>query len=214
MAEDWRLHVRLGEHKRAIALTERLEGAELERDVMKRLGGPIVVSRDGPELFLYTETEAGGREAERVVRSVLEEHGDQATVELQRWHPAAEKWEPADEPLPQTEEEREEEREELMEREDAESTEEGFAEWEVRIELPSRHEAAELEKQLEAEGLPITRRWKYVLVGALDEDAGNELADRLRAEAPSGSTVTVEGTYPSVRNKVPNPFAFLGGLGN
>jgi hypothetical protein len=214
MDEDWRLHVRLGEHQHAIAVSERLEAAEIERDVMKRIGGPIVVSRDGPELFLYAETESAAREAERLVRSLLEEHGYAAEVELDRWHPDAEDWEPADEPLPQTEEERGAERDELMEREDSESTAEGFAEWEVRIELPSRHEAAELEKQLEAEGLPITRRWKYVLVGALDEEAANELADRLRGEAPPDSKVTVEGTYPSVRSKVPNPFAFLGGLGN
>jgi hypothetical protein len=214
MAEDWRLHVRLGEHKHALAVTERLEAAELERDVMERIGGPIVVSRDGPDLFLYTETESAAREAERLVRSLLEEHGYEAEVALHRWHPDAEDWEPADEPLPQTEEEREAEREKLMQREDSESAAEGFAEWEVRIELPSRHEAAELERRLEAEGLPVTRRWKYVLVGALDEEAANELADRLRGEAPPGAEVTVEGTYPSVRNKVPNPFAFLGGLGN
>ena len=28
MAEDWRLHVRLGEHKHALAVTERLEAAD------------------------------------------------------------------------------------------------------------------------------------------------------------------------------------------
>lgn len=214
MAEDWRLHVRLGEHKHALAISERLEASELERDVLERLGGKVVVSRDGPDLFLYAETESAAREAERLVRSLLEEHDYAAEVELSRWHPDAEDWEPANEPLPQTEEEREAEREELMDREDAESADEGYAEWEVRIELPHRHDAAELEKKLEAEGLPITRRWKYVLVGALDEEAANELAGRLRGEAPPGSNVTVEGTYPSVRNKVPNPFAFLGGLGN
>lgn len=208
------MHVRLGEHHHAIEISERLQASELEHDVLERLAGRIVVSRDGPELFLYAETETALREAERVVRSLLEEHDFAAQLELTRWHPDAEEWEPLGEPLPHTEEEREAERDELMEREDAESKAEGFSEWEVRIELPGRHEAAELEERLESEGFPITRRWKYVLVGALDEDAANELADRLRGEAPAGSKVTVEGTYASVRSKVPNPFAFLGGLGN
>src|SRR5438477_7481494 len=127
MAEDWRLHVRLGEHKHALAVTERLEAAELERDVMEKIAGRIVVSRDGPDLFLYAETEAAARAADRLVRELLEEHGYAAEVQLTRWHPDAEEWEPADEPLPQTDEEREAERQELMQREDAESTEEGFA---------------------------------------------------------------------------------------
>ena len=214
MAEDWRMHVRLGEHHHAIEISERLQASELEHDVLERLAGRVVVSRDGPELFLYAETESDLREAERVVRSLLDEHDFSAQFELSRWHPDAEEWEPLGEPLPQTEEERDAEHEELMEREDAEAAAEGFPEWEVRIELPGRHDAAELEERLEAEGLPVTRRWKYVLAGALDEDAANELADRLRGEAPAGSRVTVEGTYPSVRSRVPNPFAFLGGLGN
>jgi hypothetical protein len=214
MAEDWRMHVRLGEHHHAIEISERLQASELEHDVLERLAGRVVVSRDGPELFLYAQTESDLRDAEQVVRSLLEKHDFAAQTELSRWHPDGEEWEPLGEPLPRTEEEREAERDELMEREDAESKAEGFSEWEVRIELPGRHEATELEAKLEAEGLPVTRRWKYVLAGALDEDAANELADRLRGEAPQGSKVTVEGTYPSVRNKVPNPFAFLGGLGN
>ncbi|MFL5884255.1 MAG: hypothetical protein ACJ77M_04230 [Thermoleophilaceae bacterium] len=214
MAEDWRLHVRLGEHHHAIEVTERLQARELENDVMERIGGRIVVSRDGPDLFLYAETEAAAREAEGVVRSLLDEHEYSAEIELRRWHPDAEEWEPLDKPLPQTEAAREAEREDLMEREDEESAAEGIAEWEVRIELPSRHDAAALERQLEAEGFPITRRFKYVLVGATDEEAANELAGRLRGEAPQGSEVTVEGTFPSVQRKVPNPFAFLGGLGN
>lgn len=214
MAEDWRMHVRLGEHHHAIEISERLQASELEHDVLERLAGRVVVSRDGSELFLYTQTESDLRDAEKVVLSLLEEHDFAAQSELSRWHPDAEEWEPLGEALPKTEEEREAERQELMQREDAESEAEGFAEWEVRVELPGRHEAAELEEKLEAEGLPVTRRWKYVLVGARDEEAANELADRLRAEAPAGSKVTAEGTYPSVRSKVPNPFAFLGGLGN
>ena len=214
MAEDWRLHVRLGEHHHAIEITERLQASELEHDVLERLAGRVVVSRDGPDLFLYAETESDLRDAESLVRSLIGEHDFAAEVEASRWHPDAEEWEPLGEALPRTEEEREAEREELMEREASESAAEGFPEWEVRVELAHRRDAAKLEERLEAEGLPVTRRWRYLLVGALNEEEANELAERLRAEAPPGSEVTVEGTFEAVRSRVPNPFAFLGGLGN
>src|SRR3954447_24991492 len=190
MAEDWRVHARLGEQQNAIDLVERLEAMDLERDVMQRLSARVVVSRDGPDVFLYADTEDAAREAERVVRSLLEEHGYAGEVDVRRWHPDAEEWKPADVPLPRTEEEHHAERRELMEREAAEGVAEGFPEWEVRIELPSRHDAVELEKRLEAEGIPVTRRWRYLLVGALDEEQANELAERLRGEAPPGSNVT------------------------
>src|SRR5881227_2114909 len=132
MAEDWRMHVRLGEHHHAIEIGERLQASELEHDVLERLAGRVVVSRDGSELFLYAQTESDLRDAEKVVGSLLEEHDFAAQVELSRWHPDAEEWEPLGEPLPKTEEERDAEHEELMEREDAEAAAEGFPEWEVR----------------------------------------------------------------------------------
>ena len=214
MAEDWRVHARLGEQDHAVALTERLEAMELERESLERLGGRIVVSRDGQDVFLYADTEPAAREAEGVVRSLLEERGHPGEVDLRRWHPDAEDWEPAEEPLPQTDEERDAERAELMAREAAETREQGYSEWEVRIHLPSRHEAAELQDRLEAEGLPCTRRWRYLLVGAESEDAANALAERLRGDVPPDSEVTVEGTFRAAGRGVPNPFAFLGGLGN
>jgi hypothetical protein len=214
MAEDFRVHVRLGEGEHAAAIVERLEAIELERDVMDRLGSHVVVSRDGPELFLYADTEEAAREVERVVRSLMEENGHDGEIEIRRWHPDAEDWETLDKPLPRTEEERDAERGKLMERESEESVEEGFSEWEVRVGLPSRHEAAALEERLESEGTPVTRRWKVVFVGALNEEAANELAERLRGEAPPDAKVSVEGTYRAVREQVQNPFAYLGGLGN
>jgi hypothetical protein len=51
-------------------------------------------------------------------------------------------------------------------------------------------------------------------VGALNEEQANELADRLRAEAPPGSDIRAEGTFRAVQSQVPNPFSYLGGLGN
>jgi hypothetical protein len=214
MPEDWRVHARLGEQERAVDVMERLGAAELEQQAMERIGRHIVVSRDGPDVFLYADTEDAAREAERVVRELLEEHHQAGEVDLRRWHPDAEDWEPVEEPLPQTEEERQAERAELMEREAYESETQGYTDWEVQVHLPSHRAAVELADRLEAEGLEPSRRWRWVIVPARSEEAATELAIRLRDEAPEGSKVGVEGTLDSVRAGASNPFAFLGGLGN
>jgi hypothetical protein len=62
--------------------------------------------------------------------------------------------------------------------------------------------------------MPHVRRWRYVIVGASDEDSAGELANRLRSEAPDGSNVTVEGTAgAALAVRPPNRFALFGGLG-
>ena len=67
---------------------------------------------------------------------------------------------------------------------------------------------------LRAEGLPAVRRWKYLVVGATDEDSAKALATRLEGEAPAGSKVTVEGSGQVAYDERPaNPFAMFGGLG-
>ena len=58
------------------------------------------------------------------------------------------------------------------------------------------------------------RRWKYLVVGAADEDSAKALAARLEAEAPAGSKVTAEGSGKVAWAERPaNPFAIFGGLG-
>jgi hypothetical protein len=53
-----------------------------------------------------------------------------------------------------------------------------------------------------------------VLIGATDEDGAKALAERIRAEAPAGSTVTAELNERFVYDNRPwSPFALLGGLG-
>lgn len=79
--------------------------------------------------------------------------------------------------------------------------------------LPSRHDAVHFSEQLNTEGLPAVRRWKYLLVGATDEDSAKALAERIRGEAPLGSRVNVEGTLAAIYAERPNPFAVLNGLG-
>src|SRR2546430_1169483 len=82
---------------------------------------------------------------------------------------------------------------------------------EAELVLQSRHDAHELSERLEAEGVPNVTRWKYLLVGATDEDAAKAWEERLRKEAPDGTKVRVEATYAAVSSGRPGLFAVLGG---
>ena len=211
MAEDWRLKVELDRDNEGEQLVRELHGSQLEGDVHDRLGQRIVVSNDGPEVFLYMDSEEAAREAEQVVSSIASEQGWQARTSLARWHDVAEEWEDPNEPLPESADAVAREHAERIEEEREDTAEEGYAQWEVRVELPSRHDAGELSKRLESEGVPHVRRWRYVAVGAADEDTAREWEARLRSEVPSGATVTVDGTFASVERH--NPFAVWGVFG-
>ena len=191
MAEDWRVTVELAEGS-GESLGSRLDEHEVEEEIHERLGGAVAVSADGPHLFLYADSREAAEAARDAVQSLLDAENASAEVSLDRWHPLADEWRPADEPLPATEAEREEELDEAEAQDAADSAASGYAEWEVRVDLPDHADAVELAAMLEQEGVPVTRRWKHLLVGAVDEDEANELADRLRAEAPSGTQFTVE----------------------
>jgi hypothetical protein len=52
-----------------------------------------------------------------------------------------------------------------------------------------------------------------MVVGAADEDAAKELAERIRAEAPAEAEVKTEYSLREIYDEQPpNPFFFLGGL--
>ncbi len=213
MNDEWRLQVDLHDAGHASHLAERLEARELEHDLSTAFADRVIVSRNGTRVFLY----AGRREqidaARKVVVGLGERHGWQLDVELRRWHPSAEDWEDPDNPLPESDAEKAAEHAALMaaERKETEST--GHPEYEVRIDLPSRHEAARFADLLRGEGMLVVHRWKFVLVGAADEDIAKALAERIRAEAPPSSKVAVEGTWrKAYAEQPPNPFAVLGGL--
>jgi hypothetical protein len=187
---------------------DRLEAGSLASDVAAALGERVAVSRDEDELFLYADTEEAARAAEKVVRDDLEQHGTAAKVELTRWHDDAEEWKPADVPLPGTDAERAAEHAELIAKEDADTASDSVAEWEIRVDLPSHRDAKRLADRLEAAGVEPVRRWKYLFLGAPDEDQARAWADELRATVPEGSEVTVEATFASVERN--NPFAVFG----
>ena len=189
MAEDWRVTVELGAGH---GLESALDEHELEDETRSALGGRVAVSADGPHVFLYADTREVAEQALGEVQAIIARDGGEATYALDRWHPIAEEWEAADVPLPATDAEKAGEHEELERQETEESEESGYAEWEVRLDLPSHRDAVELATKLEAEGIPATRRWTYLLVGAADEDDAKALADRLRAESPTGTRLLVQ----------------------
>ena len=191
MADDFRVTILLDDGS-GEGVGERLSEHELEDEAKKQLGGAVAVSADGPNVFLYADTLEAARSARDVVAGILEREGLTATFALDRWHPLAEEWKPADEPLPESDSQREAELDELEAQEEAESKASGYAEWEVRLDLASHGDAVELAEKLEAEGVPVTRRWTFLLVGAASADDANELAERLRSEGPRGMKVHVQ----------------------
>jgi hypothetical protein len=192
MADDWRVTATLHQPGHAEQLVDRLQRHRVGDEVLARLGGRVAVSTGDSQVFIYADSERAAHEATRIVQELSRADGLEAELELHRWHPLEERWEDADVPLPRTEAERETEHERLQQAETEESQQTGLAEWEVRVELESHRQTSDLADQLVAEGVEPVRRWRYLIVGANNEDEARALADRLRREAPGGAEVTVE----------------------
>ena len=214
MNDDWRLQIDLHDEKHLRPLVERLDARELEHDLSDAFHDRVIVSRNDKRVFLYAGSREQAEQARKLILTLAEQHGWTVDADLKRWHPTAEDWEDPDKPLPEGDAAQIAEHEALMAAERKETAETGDPEFEVRVDLPSRHEAIRFAERLRAEGLPAVQRWKFLLVGATDEDSAKLLAERIRGEAPSGSQVNVEGTWKEAyAERPPNPFAVLGGLG-
>lgn len=212
MNDEWRLA--LSAEAAGSEMVERLASRELEHDLDEAFGDTVIVSAEGDTVYLYAGSRAQAERAAALVARLAEQHGWKLDSELRRWHPEADEWEDPDAPLPADAAGRAAEHEEAIEVEREEVEVSGEPRFEVRVDLDSHGEAAELAKRLEGEGVPAVRRWKYLVVGATDEDSAKQLAERLRHEAPEGSEVTVEGSgRVAWEERPPNPFAIFGGLG-
>ncbi len=213
MNDDWRLQIDFVDEGLVDHLHDRLDAEGLEHDLSRAFHDRVIVSRNGTTVFLYAGDRQQAEKARELVERLMREEEEEVEIGFTRWHPEAEAWRPADEPLPDDAEAKATEHATRVDHERRESEEAGYPEYEVRIDLPSRREAGEFADRLRGEGLPTVHRWKYVLVGAADEDSANELAERIRNEAPSGSSVVVEGTWREAYAERPHsPFWFLGGL--
>jgi len=203
VAEDWRVTGSLDAEGDAVALLQRLHRHEAD------LPGRVAVSHDEGDVFVY----ADARDAAEGVQRELASLAPHVDWRVSRWHHEEERWEDADVPLPSTAEEHAREHQRLEAQETEESRESGDAEWEVRVELPTHHEARAFAEKEEAEGRAIARRWKYVLIGLADQDDANALAERLGAELPPDAVLHVEpGEGLSWELMPRNPFAIFGGL--
>ncbi len=214
MNDDWRLQIDVREEGHARLLTDRLEATELEHDLSDAFHDRVVVTRDEARVFVYAGSRDQAERGRSLVEAEAERRGWTIDIDLRRWHPSAEDWGDPDKPLPETDTAKLAEREALMAAERRETAERGYPEFEVRVDLPSRHDAVHFAERLRGEGLPVVHRWRFALVGATDEDSAKALAERIRSEAPSGSRVNVEGVWKlAYAEQPPNPFTVLGGLG-
>jgi hypothetical protein len=197
--DEFRVEIELDDDEHGYSLGERLRALDLDDEARKRLGGRVLVTRDGSRLFLYAAEEAQAREAAHTVRSVSEADELTAEISVTRWHPVEEAWKDASLPLPDTpaEEKAEYAAREAAEAEEAET--EGEYDWHVIVRLSRRDEAVEVAGRLEADGLPVARRWRYVVAGALTEERAEQLAERLRGELPNDADVSVEANLSDVR---------------
>jgi hypothetical protein len=209
MEDEWRVEVGLDEEAEGMSLGERIRSLDLDDEVRERLTGRVIVTRDGPHVYLYADTEAGARAAERVVRDLLDEHRLTGTVSVTRWHGIEEAWEDASVPLPQTEAEVEAERRRLEQAEEREAAVEGEYDWRVRAALPHRRDAVELERSLAADGLDVQRRWRWLTIGTPTEERGEEIAALIREHAPEAQ-VWVEVNPDDLPH---TPFDFIPPLG-
>jgi len=205
--EDWRVTVTLPDEHTVQRALQAVHEHEIEDDMRHRLGNRVAVSADGNHIFLYAATENAAREADRVARDALAQRQLTGEYALDRWHPIEQEWEDAGAPLPKTDEELAAEHERLIADENEESREQGQASWEVRAELRSRHEAYELAERLRADGYPVSRRWKYVVIGARNEDDAKNITQVVEQEAPVDASV-----HPAPVPFVPFGIARLRGI--
>ena len=96
------------------------------------------------------------------------------------------------------------EHERLEEDETRESLATGKAQFEVRVELPSHHEAVQLGDRLKTEGRTVIRRWTLLVLGTNDSDDANALAEVIKREAPADAKVEVQELGPLI------PFGRIG----
>lgn len=184
-----------------------LEGVSLPKHV--------AVSHEGGHVFMYADSQDDAASASAALGSILARLGIAAEPATHRWHPEEERWEDASEPLPSTGAEHEAEHARLESLETLESEQAGHPQWEVRVTLPTHHDAREFAERLESEGYPLRRHWRHLQLGARDEDDARALAARLQAEAPKGSSIETEGDAADAWAEVTapaRPFAIFGGL--
>jgi hypothetical protein len=213
MNDDWRVQVTCPTAAAAADLHELLRDGDFQHELQSSAGERVVVSLDGSVLFLYAGERDQAEKAIAAVNSLASRSGLSVETVLRRWHPVAEEWVDADQPLPEGAA-LSQEHAAMIAQERAEQSQLDYAEWEVRVSTDSHREAVELSDSLRQAGIPNMRRWRYLVVGAGDEDAARALAERIRGLVPGDAKIEVEASARAVEAEMPgNPFSVFGGLG-
>jgi hypothetical protein len=212
--DDFRIAVEVS-RERAHDLLSALEAHERNGAGGSPSPEHVAVSHEGGHVFLYADSSEEAARARAAVEAILSEKGIAAKLSSSRWHPEEDRWEDAALSLPGTPAEHAAEHERLEQEETEESERTGRPGWEVRVTLPTHRDAREFAERLAGEGIPVQRHWRHLALGTEDEDEAHALAERLRAEAPQGASLDVEGAawdaWIAV-NAPAGPFAFFGGL--
>src|SRR6186997_23493 len=111
MADDWRVTIDFDDEGDGTQLAEWLAAVDLEGEERSTLGERVIVSRDGPRVYLYTDSEDPARELLRTISARIDHEGQAAVTALERWHPVEQAWKDGSIPLPSRPEELEAERE-------------------------------------------------------------------------------------------------------
>jgi hypothetical protein len=194
MSDDWRVEIDVAGHGGVRHLMDRARERAVAKEAREALGDGIVITVDDDRLYAYADSEARAREAEERLRALATDHGLEVTATIARWHPDEQRWEPLGSALPTTDAEHDAEHQALESRQAAETSQRGYAEWEVRIELADHEAAQALASRLESEGLTVVCRSSHTVIAAATEDEAQALAERMRNEVPSAVSVTAEGS--------------------
>jgi hypothetical protein len=169
--QEWRVEVDLDDEQHGYSLGERLRSHDLDDDARERLGGGVIVTRDGPRLYVYTKSAAAAREAERVLRELVEADRLSADIRVTVWDEERDAWLDG-------------EGGEVVE--DARAGEEG-PEYFVLVESDDQEALDQLAGRLDG---PVEVRRGMLLVGSSDDEEVEVLAERLRAEMPDARVQT------------------------
>ncbi len=175
----------------------------MRRDVSGQFKDCAIVTVDGDRMFVYTASRDQAEEAADAIEEEARTRAWPLTIDLRRWHPDAEEWKDPRVPMPSDVASKRKERDLLMERERQDTIARGYPEFEVRADLRSHHDAVLLADELREDGLPVVRRWRYLVLGAEDEDSAKSLADFIHQAAPDDAEVKVEGSLAAVRGGAP-----------
>ncbi len=94
---DWRISVYLSVPGAAPRRIRPLSPYQVAKELRRRVPGRLVPRTDGRDtVFLYTHAQHVTVAAEQAASDLLAEYGMPAQIVIERWHPVAEQWEPAE----------------------------------------------------------------------------------------------------------------------